>query len=1011
MLHGRADNSALLQGRDSVYIKARWGANGTFNWPANTTGVDVLVGRSPLNELLYFEMDSIMTADTSSGGWSPQGLGFIKANGSTVTYDNTTYQPFITGTGVNTNYYSGNKTFLSLPIYTASEGIQKIGTNFQLGGNTNDLSFTAVDNTKNLLFGSSTDANKYNSIFFNAKDNSSIWMGGGGISFVANGHNLLSFYRSATYNGEYSAFQTNPNAIPSVLRVRQIVSDSIKNIEPSFPQNTTGQDVLVGLAPDDSKIYFKLDSLQSGTTLNGNGFVKAAGAIVSYDNQTYQPLSTAWNTSNLNLPTIDFTTRKLMLGGALGTPNITGSLTHGNVIMDSYTSGYGVYIQAYNAGQTYIGMGGGRVSINKGSPAYQLDVAGDINSTTGLRIAGVLLNKSHVGLSNVTNTADVDKPVSTLQAASIATKQATLVSGTNIKTINGTTILGVGDLVISGGSSHNAVTLGTANGLSLATQVLSLAMAGTASTGALSYTDWNMFNNKTSFPGFGTTVSTAAYGNHLHAGVYQPSGSYQGLLSGTGLVRMAGTSVSYDNVTYQPASTAWNTSNLNLPTIDFNAKTLTLGRTVGTANIKGAVAQGDVIMDSYSNGYGVYLQNYTDGHVYLASGGGSVKIGDNIAPTERLEVNGNIKATSGLFAGNDIRNTISNVTMRFGYGAYGLLGTDAGWGVDTNVGMTWAIGYARKMSLATDGSLTTTGSVIANNGKIYVLDKGNGSLELATYAGALPGYPSSNYPTLVSTGTIFFSSGGVYSGSISTNNLTMNGNIYGANVDVTGSYKVNGVPLNFSHVGLGNVNNTSDANKPISIATQAKFDIVDNNINFKQDALGNAIKNGDVVYGNTNGTTGWLRVNKLLGSFFTDVQSVNGVTTTLYSCPIPASQLENNGDMLKIKVYLQIYSTSAGLDGTVQMSLGASAVISTGTPKLGTYMYTYDITIQRTSATTVRISHLSMPFDHGIGEIISAIDEGTATLSGALNFNVNAQYTGGWVKGKSMTVEFIPYGY
>ncbi len=44
--------------------------------------------------------------------------------------------------------------------------------------------------------------------------------------------------------------------------------------------------------------------------------------------------------------------------------------------------------------------------------------------------------------------------------------------------------------------SHNVVTLGTANGLSLATQVLSLALASTSTTGALSSADWNTFNAK-----------------------------------------------------------------------------------------------------------------------------------------------------------------------------------------------------------------------------------------------------------------------------------------------------------------------------------------------------------------------------------------------------------------------------------------------------------------------------------------------------------------------------------
>jgi hypothetical protein len=59
------------------------------------------------------------------------------------------------------------------------------------------------------------------------------------------------------------------------------------------------------------------------------------------------------------------------------------------------------------------------------------------------------LDKAAVGLSNVDNTSDANKPVSTAQATAIALKQDTLVSGTNIKTINGNSILGSGNLAIS----------------------------------------------------------------------------------------------------------------------------------------------------------------------------------------------------------------------------------------------------------------------------------------------------------------------------------------------------------------------------------------------------------------------------------------------------------------------------------------------------------------------------------------------------------------------------------
>jgi hypothetical protein len=50
----------------------------------------------------------------------------------------------------------------------------------------------------------------------------------------------------------------------------------------------------------------------------------------------------------------------------------------------------------------------------------------------------------------------------------------------------------------SGGTNTGDVTLGTANGLSLAGQVLSLAAASASTTGALTSTDWSSFNSKVS---------------------------------------------------------------------------------------------------------------------------------------------------------------------------------------------------------------------------------------------------------------------------------------------------------------------------------------------------------------------------------------------------------------------------------------------------------------------------------------------------------------------------------
>lgn len=70
-----------------------------------------------------------------------------------------------------------------------------------------------------------------------------------------------------------------------------------------------------------------------------------------------------------------------------------------------------------------------------------------VSSKTG----AVTLAKGDVGLGNVDNTSDADKPISSATQSALNGKQATLVSGTNIKTINGDSLLGSGNITISGG--------------------------------------------------------------------------------------------------------------------------------------------------------------------------------------------------------------------------------------------------------------------------------------------------------------------------------------------------------------------------------------------------------------------------------------------------------------------------------------------------------------------------------------------------------------------------------
>jgi hypothetical protein len=66
--------------------------------------------------------------------------------------------------------------------------------------------------------------------------------------------------------------------------------------------------------------------------------------------------------------------------------------------------------------------------------------------------------KTALALNNVDNTSDANKPVSSATQSALNAKQDTLVSGTNIKTVNNTSLLGSGNISISSAVAWGGVT-------------------------------------------------------------------------------------------------------------------------------------------------------------------------------------------------------------------------------------------------------------------------------------------------------------------------------------------------------------------------------------------------------------------------------------------------------------------------------------------------------------------------------------------------------------------------
>ena len=181
-------------------------------------------------------------------------------------------------------------------------------------------------------------------------------------------------------------------------------------------------------------------------------------------------------------------------------------------------------------------------------------------------------------------------------------------------------------------SVHNPVTLGTANGLSLATQQLSLGLASSGVTGALSGTDWNTFNGKFPTP---TGLTT----------------NYLPKWNGSGF----GNSSIFDNGTNIGIGTTNPTANLTVKgaysvgsSIPANWALLSAGRMGVANNNKGLyfdIFNGYAEVSTYDWGLG---QAYP--MVFQGNGGNSM-FGTNVDNgVDKVQVNGTISASPATTA-------------------------------------------------------------------------------------------------------------------------------------------------------------------------------------------------------------------------------------------------------------------------------------------------------------------------------------------------------------------------
>ena len=180
-------------------------------------------------------------------------------------------------------------------------------------------------------------------------------------------------------------------------------------------------------------------------------------------------------------------------GGANGLAALTSRGSNGNLTLDG-ASGSALYLSPFTTNNNYLASGGGKVRVgNQTAPTYTLDVTGDINSSTALRIGGTsvcdtvgatgCLAKSGSGyyIHNDTalqsganfNISGTGIAATALQAPLIDTSSAvtlsigtTNASGVSIATNNVAHTINIGN---GGTSTTQAVTIGSTNGSSSTT--------------------------------------------------------------------------------------------------------------------------------------------------------------------------------------------------------------------------------------------------------------------------------------------------------------------------------------------------------------------------------------------------------------------------------------------------------------------------------------------------------------------------------------------------------------
>ena len=245
---------------------------------------------------------------------------------------------------------------------------------------------------------------------------------------------------------EGDTFRVNNPFNPATLETKQDVLISGSNIKSINHNSLLGSGNINLPAFDETGTYTELRAMAT---------TKADVGLAHVDNTSDldKPISNAVQIA------LNAKQNRLVSGNTIKTINHQNVLGSGN--LDISIAPEANDYKTIN-GESVVGEG--NISVLTGSSAFKtingmgllgsgnievLTSSSTFKTVNGQAIIGegnIVISKTDVGLSNVDNTSDANKPVSTATLTALNTKQDLLVSGTHIKTINTQSLLGSGNL-------------------------------------------------------------------------------------------------------------------------------------------------------------------------------------------------------------------------------------------------------------------------------------------------------------------------------------------------------------------------------------------------------------------------------------------------------------------------------------------------------------------------------------------------------------------------------------